>query len=104
MNWGDDKQFAVRDAHFQSYNAEKKYSGMHFVEFSKGPESSGGPLTCTVTFLADGRSMTVVPPPGGANRAAPKAPSPDDDAGRTSPSSGDAPTQAAPPSGKDSPN
>ena len=46
---------------------------MKQVEFSKGPESSGGPLTCTVTFTADGKSMTMVPSKGGANRAAPKA-------------------------------
>ena len=38
MNWGDEKQFAVRDANFQSYNAEKVYSGMHMVSFSKAPE------------------------------------------------------------------
>jgi uncharacterized membrane protein len=73
MKWGNDKQFAVRDAHFQSYNAEKKYSGMYFAEFSKGPESEGAPVTTTVTFLADGRSMTTLAGTkgGGNERAAP---------------------------------
>jgi uncharacterized membrane protein len=72
MSWGKGQKFAIRDNSFQTYNAEGEHSGMKQVEFSKGPESSGAPLTCTVKFLADGRSMTVVPPPGGANRAAPK--------------------------------
>jgi uncharacterized membrane protein len=72
MSWGKGPKFAIRDNSFQTYNAEGEHSGMKQVEFSKGPESSGAPLTCTVTFLVDGKSMTVVPPPGGANRAAPK--------------------------------
>ncbi len=38
MSWGDDKNFAVRNANFQSYNAEKAYSGMKLVGFNKGPE------------------------------------------------------------------
>jgi uncharacterized membrane protein len=73
MKWGKGKEFAVRDAHFQSYNAEKKYSGMYFAEFSKGPESDGAPVTTTVTFLADGRSMTTLAgrKGGGNERAAP---------------------------------
>jgi hypothetical protein len=92
MNWGKGKQFAVRDGHFQSYNAEKKFSGMHFVEFSKGPESSGAPLTATVTFTADGQSMTVVPNKGGGNQGGSATP----------PSSEDGPAPALPPIG-DSP-
>jgi uncharacterized membrane protein len=94
-NWGGGTQFAVRDGNFQSYNAEKKYSGMRFVEFSKGPESSGGPLTCTVTFLEDGRSMTVVPNKSGGNQGGPTPP-PADEGERASPSSGDNPAPAAP--------
>ncbi len=55
MNWGDEKQFAVRDANFQSYNAEKAYSGMHMVSFSKAPESrGGGPITVIVTLTEKG--------------------------------------------------
>ena len=79
MNWGKGQQFAVRDTNFQSYNAEKKYSGMYLAEFSQGPVSTGGPLTTTVTFTADGRSLTVVPAPNkSGNEGAPKTP-PDDD-------------------------
>jgi hypothetical protein len=78
---------------------------MRLVEFSKGAESSGGPLTCTVTFLADGRSMTVVPNKSGGNQGGPAAPSsPDDDAARISSSTGGGPGQAAPPAGEDSPD
>ena len=62
--WGKGKKFAVRDGHFQSYNAETKYSGMHFAEFSKGAETTGDAVTCTVTFLASGGSSIAVPPPG----------------------------------------
>ena len=64
MNWGDEKQFAVRDANFQSYNAEKAYSGMHMVSFSKAPESrDGGPITVIVTLTEKG-TTTVVPGSG----------------------------------------
>jgi uncharacterized membrane protein len=93
MNWGKGQKFAIRDNSFQTYNTEGEHSGMKQVEFSKGPESSGGPLTCTVTFLADGKSMTVVPAPGGANRAAPKGGS--DEQPATSAPSG-APSEATP--------
>ena len=72
-SWGDDKSFAVRDANFQSYNAEKVYSGMHFAGFNKGPESSGGPITATISFTPTGGSTITVPAPeagsgGGAGR------------------------------------
>ncbi len=64
MEWGSDKKFAVRDANFQSYNAEKAYSGMHFVGFTKSPDSSdGGPITAIVTFTETGGSNTVIPAP-----------------------------------------
>ena len=63
MSWGDDKQFAVRNANFQSYNAEKAYSGMKLVGFNKGPESSGGPVTAIITFTATGGSTITVPAP-----------------------------------------
>jgi uncharacterized membrane protein len=98
--WGADKQFAVRDAHFHFYDAERKFSGMYFAEFSKGPESADGPLTCTVKFLEDGRSMTIVPNKGGGNQLPP--PSADEGA-RASPPSGDGSAPAAPDS-EDSPN
>ena len=90
MNWGNGKQFAVRDAHFQSYNAEKKYSGMYFAEFSQGPEASGGPVTTTVTFLADGRSMTVLPAPkgGGDEQRQMGPPASEDQLAPTAPSTG----------------
>ena len=95
MKWGTETDFAVRDGHFHLYTAEKKYSGMYLVKFSKGPVSTGAPLTCTVTFLADGRSMTVVP----GNKGAGPAPPPPDEGERASPSSSDDPApagQAAP--------
>jgi uncharacterized membrane protein len=64
MNWGKGKQFAVRDANFRSYNAEKKYSGMYLADFSQGPVSTGAPLTAIVTFKEDASVETVVPAPG----------------------------------------
>jgi uncharacterized membrane protein len=86
MNWGNEKKFAVRDANFQSYNAEKAYSGMHLTDFSKAPDSrDGGPLTVIVTFSEKGTN-TVVPGPGepaaqssgggGASQAPQTAPAP----------------------------
>jgi uncharacterized membrane protein len=95
MNWGNETDFAVRDGDFQVYAAEKKYSGTRLVKFSKGPVSTGAPLTCTVTFLADGRSMTVVPGNKGAGPAAPPA----DEGERASPSSGDQLAPTAPSTG-----
>jgi uncharacterized membrane protein len=75
MEWGTDKKFAVRDANFQSYNAEKAYSGMRLAGFAKGAESSGGPLTAIVTFTETGGSTITIPAPeknaGGGGGAAP---------------------------------
>jgi uncharacterized membrane protein len=65
-SWGTGKDFSVRDSHFQTYQAEKKLSGLRYVGFTKGPEMTGGAITATVTFLAEGGSMVIVPPPGGA--------------------------------------
>jgi hypothetical protein len=74
---GTDKKFAVRDANFQSYNAEKAYSGMRLAGFAKGAESSGGPLTAIVTFTETGGSTITIPAPeknvGGGGVAAPPA-------------------------------
>ena len=93
MNWGDEKQFAVRDANFQSYNAEKVYSGMHMVSFSKAPESrDGGPITVIVTLTEKG-TTTVVPGSGepaaqtsGGGAAPQAAPAPAQQAAAPSPS------------------
>jgi uncharacterized membrane protein len=78
MEWGTDKKFAVRDANFQSYNAEKAYSGMRLAGFAKGAESSGGPLTAIVTFTETGGSTITIPAPeknvSGAGGAAPPPP------------------------------
>ena len=64
MEWGNDKQFAVRDANFQSYNAEKAYSGMRLAGFSKAPEFGGGsPITAIVTFTETGGSNITMPAP-----------------------------------------
>ena len=64
MEWGNDKQFAVRDANFQSYNAEKAYSGMRLAGFSKAPDSEGGsPITAIVTFTETGGSNITMPAP-----------------------------------------
>jgi uncharacterized membrane protein len=63
MNWGKGQQFAIRDGSFQIYGAEKAASGAKLVEFSKGPVSTGAPLTAIVTFNADGTSTTTVPAP-----------------------------------------
>ncbi len=63
MEWGSDKKFAVRDANFQSYNAEKAYSGMRLAGSPRAPSSSGGPLTAIVTFTETGGSTITVPAP-----------------------------------------
>jgi uncharacterized membrane protein len=63
MNWGKGQQFAIRHGSFQIYGAEKAASGAKLVEFSKGPVSTGAPLTAIVTFNADGTSTTTVPAP-----------------------------------------
>jgi uncharacterized membrane protein len=64
-SWGSGKDFSIRDSHFQTYQAEKKLSGMRYAGFTKSPVMTGGALTATVTFLAEGGSMVIVPPPGG---------------------------------------
>jgi uncharacterized membrane protein len=76
MNWGKGQQFAIRDGSFQIYGAEKAPSGAKLVEFSKGPVSTGAPLTAIVTFNEDGTSTTTVPAPskGGGERSGPSAP------------------------------
>jgi uncharacterized membrane protein len=43
MTWGNEKQFAVRDAHFHLYDAEKKFPGTYLAKFSKLSEVSGRP-------------------------------------------------------------
>ena len=103
MNWGKGTQFAVRDGNFQSYNAEKKYSGMHFVEFSKGPVSSGAPLTAIVTFLEDA-SVRMVVPAQPAAPIAPRRPRPPTMRAAPRPRPGNAPGQAEPPVSGASPN
>ncbi len=93
MSWGKGKQFAVRDANFQSYNAETKYSGMYFVEFSSGPEATGAPLTAIVTFLEDASVRTTIPAPakgGGKGEAPTPPPAPESRTAPDSPPAGDA--------------
>ena len=68
--WGSGKDLAVRDGNFQSYEAEKKWSGMRFAGFTKGGESTGEPITATVTFLAEGGSNVTIPSSGGGGGAA----------------------------------
>ncbi|MGE5259579.1 MAG: DUF1036 domain-containing protein [Actinomycetota bacterium] len=63
MEWGTDRKFAIRDANFQAYNADKAYSGMRLAGFAKGAESTGGPLTATVTFTETGGSTITIPAP-----------------------------------------
>ena len=91
VNWGKGKQLAVRDANFQSYNAEKKYSGMYLAQFSQGPVSTGAPLTAIVTFKEDASVETIVPAPSqnGNDRAAAKPPSTEVAPVPTQPSTGD---------------
>ena len=91
MNWGKGKQLAVRDANFQSYTAEKKYSGMYLAQFSQGPVSTGAPWTAIVTFKEDASVETIVPAPSqnGNDRAAAKPPSTEVAPVPTQPSTGD---------------
>lgn len=70
-SWGSGKDFSVRDSHFQTYQAEKKLSGMRYAGFTKGPVMTGGAITATVTFLAEGGSMVIVPPSGGGEHVQP---------------------------------
>ena len=109
MSWGNEKQFAVRDANFQSYNAEKAYSGMHMANFSKAPDSSnGGPLTVIVTFSETGTNTVV---PGSEKPAAQSSSGGGGDSQTAAPQLAPAPQpavpqqteQAAPPSGPGSP-
>ncbi len=81
MLWGNDRKFAIRDANFQSYNADKAYSGMRLAGFAKGVELSGGPLTAIVTFTETGGSTITIPAPtktetSGGGEAAPQAAAP----------------------------
>jgi hypothetical protein len=89
---GGDKQFAVRDANFQAYGAEKAYSGMHLAGFTKAPDSRGGPITAIVTFTETGGSTTTIPAP-----AKPAAES----SGGAAPQAA-APAEAAPPRAQNS--
>jgi uncharacterized membrane protein len=59
MLWGKDRKFAVRDANFQSYNADKAYSGMRLAGFTLGAESTSGPLTAIVTFTETGATIAT---------------------------------------------
>jgi uncharacterized membrane protein len=93
MLWGTDRKFAIKDSNFQSYNADKAYSGMHLAGFAKGAESSGGPLTAIVTFTETGGSTITIPAPkkpeasGGAASEAAPPPSAQDSAAPSAPSS-----------------
>lgn len=66
--WGGDKDFAIweRD-NFQYYGAQKRVLNSSLESFSKGPESTEEGLTTTITFLADGRTMTTIPGPSKAD-------------------------------------
>jgi uncharacterized membrane protein len=104
MEWGSDKKFAVRDANFQSYNAEKAYSGMRLAGFAKGAESSGGPLTAIVTFTATGGSTITIPAPEkttGGGGAAPPPPAQPEAAPSSSASQGGIEDKSSASSGSD---
>jgi uncharacterized membrane protein len=75
MKWGNEKEFAVRDAHFHLYNAEKKYSGTYLAKFSKLASANGGLLTCTITFI-DSATNTACGPRQGEESALRAAPPP----------------------------
>ncbi len=78
MLWGTDRKFAIRDSNFQSYNADKAYSGMRLAGFAKGVESSGAPVTAVVTFTETGGSTISIPKPqdvsGGGEGGPPASP------------------------------
>lgn len=99
MLWGTDRKFAIRDSNFQSYNADKAYSGMRLAGFAKGVESSGAPVTAVVTFTETGGSTISIPKPqdmSGGGEAAPPSASPRS----ASPQAGPAPQGApSPPEG-----
>src|SRR5581483_11386775 len=79
MLWGTERKFAIRDSNFQSYNADKAYSGMRLAGFAKGAESSGAPVTAIVTFTETGGSTSTVPKPqavSAGGEAAPASASP----------------------------
>lgn len=66
--WGGDKDFAIweRD-NFQYYGAQNRVLNSSLESFSKGPETTGDAITTTITFLADGRTMTTIPAPSKAD-------------------------------------
>ncbi|HZP10581.1 DUF1036 domain-containing protein [Methyloceanibacter sp.] len=76
MLWGTERKFAIRDSNFQSYNADKAYSGMRLAGFAKGAESSGVPVTAIVTFTETGGSTITVPKPQDASGGGEAAPPP----------------------------
>ena len=75
MLWGTERKFAIRDSNFQSYNADKAYSGMRLAGFAKGAESSGV-VTAIVTFTETGGSTITVPKPQDASGGGEAAPPP----------------------------
>ncbi len=64
-------RFAVKiSSNFQYWNASERVLNSRLVGFSKGPQSTGGPVTATVTFNSDESVTTTVPgqasaPPSG---------------------------------------
>src|SRR5581483_6625775 len=75
MLWGTERKFAIRDSNFQSYNADKAYSGMRLAGFAKGDESSGV-VTAVATFTETGGSTITVPKPQDASGGGEAAPPP----------------------------
>src|SRR5581483_9877232 len=100
MLWGTERKFAIRDSNFQSYNAEKAYSGMRLAGFAKGVESSGAPVTAVVAITETGGSTISIPkprdvsgggeapPPPASPQAAPSQPREASPAPQASPSEG----------------
>lgn len=60
--WGSGQSFAIwEDDNFEYWGAEERVLKSTLAPFSQGPEATGGGvLAVTVTFLADGKTTSVV--------------------------------------------
>ena len=60
MVWGNKRKFAIwENDNFQYWNAEKQVLKSTLANFSQGASSSGGDVSATVTFNANGTSITI---------------------------------------------
>ena len=60
MVWGNKRKFAIwENDNFQYWNAEKQVLNSTLANFSQGASSISGDVSVTVTFNANGTSITI---------------------------------------------